>query len=182
MYRRFFYLFLGLLGIACAVHYPYVSDYPITPEIFRARDGNFTGRVPHGWFCSTDDTLAPALAAWLIKDDFSASLSIRELKLDPLTIKNVQNDGLSLLASISCGMNGSGTPFRDNQLQEFSYGDKRYAGYEIGSGTQGRRIVVFSSRGKYYECEIRAMTGTWTPQEMNRLFTIQQSVLASLNF
>jgi hypothetical protein len=182
MYRRFIYLVLAFLGVTCAVHYPYVSDYPLTPEIFRTRDGNLTGRVPQGWFCSTDDTLAPALAAWLIKDDFSAALSLRELKLDPLTMKSVQDDGLSLLASISYGSNGDGTPMHDNQLQEFAYGDKRYVGYEIGSGTQSKRIVVFFSRGKYYECEIKAITGTWTPSEMNRLFTIQQSVLASLNF
>ena len=132
--------------------------------------------------CDCPIPLAPALAAWLIKDDFSAALSLRELKLDPLTTKSVQDDGLSLLASISYGLNGDGTPMRDNQLQEFTYGDKRYVGYEIGSGSQSKRIVVFSSRGRYYECEVRAITGTWTLPEMNRLFTIQQSVLASLNF
>jgi hypothetical protein len=181
MSRRLIFLLLAFLGIACAVHYPYVSDYPLTPEIFRTRDGNLTGHVPQGWFCSTDDTLAPALAAWLIKDDFSAALSIRELKLDALTIKCVQEEGLPLLASISYGMNGDGSSIRDNQLQKFSYGTKQYAGYEIGSGTQTKRIIVFSAHGKYYECEIRVTSGTWTPQEMNRLFTIQQSVLASLN-
>jgi hypothetical protein len=182
MYRRYLYLFLSFLGIACAVHYPYVSDYPLTPEVFRTRDGTLTGRVPHGWFCSTDDTLAPALIAWLIKDDFSAALSIRELKLDPLTMKSVQDEGLALLASISYGMNGDGISMRDDRLQEFSYAHQHYVGYEIGSGIQSRRVVVFSSGGKYYECEIRAISGTWTPPELTRLFTIQQSVLASLKF
>lgn len=182
MRTRLFYLFLCFLAVSCAVHYPYVSDYPLTPEIFRSRDGNLTGRVPHGWFCSLDDTLAPALAAWLIKDDFSAALTFREVKLDPLTVTNVRKEGLSLLASISYGMNGGDGAVSKDRLQEFAYGSKQYVGYEIGTGTRSRRIVVFTSRGKYYECEIKAVTENWAPAEMNRLFTIQQSVLASLNF
>jgi len=180
-YSLLFFVF-SFLGISCAVQLPYVSDYPLTPEIFHTRDGVITGRVPQGWFCSTDDTLAPALTAWLIKDDFTAVLSFRELNLDPATRKNVEHEGLSLLASISLGMNGGDATVKNNKLQEFSYGDKKYSGYELGAGSRCKRIVVFSAGGKYYECEARAANGNWAPPEIKRLFTIQQSVLAALRF
>src|SRR5262249_17273510 len=62
-------LLIVALFMSCAASLPYATDYPLTEQTFRSRDGVFSARVPRGWFSSTGDTLVPALVAWLVKDD-----------------------------------------------------------------------------------------------------------------
>jgi len=174
------FLLLSIILASCAAKIPYNSNYPLTNEWFHSRDGKLGGKVPEGWFTSTEDTLAPALTVWLIKEDFSAVLTIKELKLDQLTIQQVKKEGLELLARLSSRFQTENIPGQTIAPQEFEVRGKKYCSYEIGAGSQRKRMVVFTSGGKYYECEARAMKGIWTATELTRLFITQQTVLSSL--
>ena len=174
------FLLLAFLFISCAASVPYATDYPLTDQIFQSRDGMFSGKIPRGWFSSTDDSLGSALNALLIKEDFSATLTLKELKLDRTAAEQVRKQGLPLLARL-------GSLFRHDialngelKTTEFELKGKKFCSYEQSSRERAGRVIVFVSKGKYYECEVKPAKGQWSAEEMKRMFTMQQTVLASL--
>ncbi|MBI1805793.1 MAG: hypothetical protein HYR76_01925 [Ignavibacteria bacterium] len=173
---------LALLLSSCAASVPYATDYPLTHELFHSRDGMFSGKIPQGWFSTTSDSLAPAVVVSMIKNDFSAVLSVKELKLDRLAAERVAKDGYALLAHLSMGLQDEGSTGGETiDPKEFEVHGRKYGSYEIISGGVWKRIVVFSLRGRFYECESYTVKGNWSADALSRLFSVQQSVLASLS-
>jgi len=142
----------------------------------------FSGRIPYGWFSSTNDTLAQALVVWLLKEDFSAAITIRELILDRLSSKRVQKEGLETLAFISAGFRTSNSNNLKTNPVTFKLNGKEFCSYELITNTIQKRIVVFSLKGKYYECESSPLKMQLSKEEIINLFTIQQTVLSSITF
>ena len=170
----------ALLLSSCAPSIPYATDYPLTQSFFRSRDNLFTGRVPVGWFSSTEDSLAPALTAWLIREDFSATLTIKELRLDRLTEQRIHDDGLKLLATLNGALERHTKQMRE--VWEYRMDGKLFCGYEFESPEAPGRVVVFSAKEKFYACTAQRVTGSWTREDFIMLFRAQQSVLGSLIF
>lgn len=182
MKRNLAAVLLAFILASCAASLPYAIDYPLTRESFRSRDGVLSARVPEGWFSTTSDTLAPSLVAWLIRDDFAATLAVRELKLDRLAASRVEKEGMRLLALISAGMQQEGAKASSPEFREFELRGTKFCGYETGGGIVRKRVVVFSARGKFYECEAQPVKGTWTSADVARVFTAQQTLLWSMTF
>jgi hypothetical protein len=182
---KHFPLTIGLAVIlsSCAGSLPYTTDYPLTNQVFHSRDGVFLGKIPQGWFSSIDDTLAPGLAAWLIRNDFFATLVVKELKLDRITIQQVEKEGLTLLARLSMGFREEIANGRDDiQCKEFEIRGKKFCSFEFAEGGKRTRVVVFAIKGKFYECEAMAVKGQWTVADLAKLFTTQQTFLSSVSF
>ena len=175
---------LSFLFLSCAASLEYSTDYPLTKESFRSRDGMLGGRVPQGWFSINEDTLAPALMAWIVKEDFSATLALKVLQLDSLSALRVEKDGLKLLAHLSFALHNN-NPGNVNQAinpKEFKIHDRKFCSYELNDGTSWKRVVVFATRGKYYECETMSMKQPQSKEEIKDIFTAQQTLLSSLTF
>lgn len=177
-------LLFALLVAGCASSLPYASDYPLTDEVFRSRDGVLAGKVPKGWFSSTDESVAPALLAWIVKEDFSATLALSAIALDAESDRQVGKDGLALLARISFALQRgiSSTASMTAEPREFDLSGKKFCGYEITDGGTRKRIVVFGARGKYYECIAMSSHPGPGADEATRMFNAQQTLLASLSF
>jgi len=156
----------------------------LNPEPFLSRGNFFTGRTPQGWFYASQDTLAEGLVAWVVRQDFGAALAVKELHLDPLTVKRVQKEGLNLLASASLSFQSIETKKLEVDLypKEFTIKNRKYSAYEFSEGVVHKRVIVFSSGGKYFECLATPMKGVWTLEETTRLFSAQQAFVASLVF
>ena len=163
---------------------PYPLDFPLTTEPFLSRRNVFTGRVPQGWFYASEDTLAPSLAAWVVRQDFGASLAVKELHLDPVAEKRIQKEGLTLLASISAAFQTSDKKNADVDVppKEFTIKNRKYCGYEFTEAGMRKRVVVFSAGGHYFECTALPMKGTWSAEDTNALFAAQQAFLTTLTF
>ncbi|HZY10564.1 MAG TPA: hypothetical protein VFF29_05360 [Bacteroidota bacterium] len=176
--------FFSILLASCAASLPYPIDYPLTRETFQSYDGVLRGQVPQGWFVSAGDSLVPDLLVWLIKEDYTTTITIRELKLNGLSEQYVRQKGLSVLANLSYSLlsDKSLTDSHKLDITEFKMGDKEFCSYEIKDAGNQRRIVLFTIGGKYYECEARFLKGKLSETERLRLFTIQQSVLSSMIF
>lgn len=181
MLNRFYSVIFLLLLASCAATLPYATNYPLTQQYFHSSDGSFYGKIPSGWFASTDDTVGKSLTVWLLKEDLSATLTVRELKLDRLSAQKVNKEGISLLAQISVGFHRENTQGTKIEPFEFELRDKRFCSYEILSDAHRVRIVVFSVKGKFFECEACSLKGELSPMELDRLFTVQQTVLASFD-
>jgi len=176
-------LVLAFLCWGCAAHLTYINDYPMSSATFSTHDGLMRGLIPDGWFISREDTLVPTLDAWLVKNDFSASISLRELSVDPATSRKIREDGLEFLAKLS--MKFHDTPEARavlfTQPNVFELKGNKYCEYEIRNLEVHPRIIVFSAGEKYFECEARAAKSGWSEPELHQLFRAQQSVLASLS-
>ena len=116
-----------------------------------------------------------------MKEDFSAALTIQELRLDRITKDQVKKEGLEFLARLSQSLHqDSSSSTIIKPPEEFHLHDMKFCDYELGSPNDRRRIVVFGARGKFYECETVALKKPSSADGFIRLFTIQQSFLASL--
>ena len=182
--KHFFFALAAFLLASCAASLPYSTDYPLTDRTFMSRNGIFSGKVPRGWFSSAEDSIAPALEAWLIRDDFAATLSVKELKLDRTSAREVAERGLQLLAQLSFAMQ-RGISDKASMIvepREFEMGGIKYCSYEVSDTGKRKRVVVFSGKGRYFECEAMAVKGILSPEEIVRMFTAQQTLLSSLVF
>ncbi len=177
MHRYLLLLLLALFLWSCGSSIPYKDDYPMLANRFTAANGLFSGSVPQGWIVS-DDSIAPGLACWLLREDFAASIAMRELHPDKLSRERISHDGLKLLAAISAGFHEDAPVTMEPQ--EFEIRGRKYCSYEIGKSVNRKRLVLFESGGRYFECEAGAVKGEWRPSEINTLFSIQQSVLSSI--
>ena len=176
-------LFLSLVFFSCAAKLPYLLNYPLTQETFRAHDGSFVGLIPKGWFSASGDTLAVSQLAWLVKEDFSAVLTVHELHLDKLSLVRVQQEGLTLLGHISLAAHAENMPSSVIfQPKEFSMNGKKFCGYEIRDKDLQKRVIVFAVNGKFYESEAVPVKGKWGQEETENLFTAQATFLATLAF
>ncbi len=173
-------ILLAFLAAACASSLPYSADYPLSDATFKSRDGVFTGRIPLGWFSSTEDSLAEALTAWLIKEDYSAMLAVKEIKLDDLAARRVKKEGLQLLAHLNALMEGTTQPSAG--LSEFQMMGRSYCSYEFSSAENFSRAVVFVARGRFYACTARTTKGTRSSDDVTGMFRAQQTFLSSLAY
>lgn len=181
MRSSFLSLVSAFILASCAASLPYASDYPLTDRRVVFHDGSISGWIPQGWLVPQDDSLDTVLQAWLVTEDFSATMGVRELILDRLSSARVQSEGMQLLASLTIAMRGDST-LKGIDVHEFELKGRRCAGYEI-TDMEGKRqrIVVFSAQEKFYECSIltahRATTG-----QLSHLFRAQQTFLSTLKF
>ena len=174
--------FLVVVFASCAASLPYGTDYPLSNSIVHSRDGVLSCSIPQGWFSSTEDSLGTKLTIFLMNDDITATLVVKELKLDPLSLQQVELQGLKLLARLSASFHSEDSRIVLPELQEFELRGNKFCSYELSQGENRARVVVFSAKGRYYECEARASHNNWTGEQYTRMFKAQQSLLASLHF
>ena len=181
MRSSFLFLIAAFLLASCSSSIPYTNDYPLTQQRVVFRDGLIAGLIPQGWFASDDDSLASLVEAWLVTEDLSATLGVRELKLDRLSSERVKGEGMQLLASLTIAMNDDLT-LKNSEVHDFEIQGRRYAAYESTSkeGKQ-QRVVVFSAKGKYYECRVLT-SPIATADQLSRLFNAQQTFVSTLRY
>ncbi|MBI5021496.1 MAG: hypothetical protein HZB59_08680 [Ignavibacteriales bacterium] len=175
-------LFIITFLSGCAVKLPYLSTYPLSEQYFHSRDGTFYGNVPVGWFSASDDTLGPAVVVWLLKEDFTCTITVNELKLDHFSRNLIAKDGLDILAKLSAAAYGKDIPDSDFEPMLFRLRAKDFCSYELPKNDETRRIVLFEAKGRYYECTAYKLKGEWSEEDFKNLFTVQQSVLGSIGY
>ena len=175
-------LVLALVVASCAVSLPYSSDYPMTNTFVRSRDGLLDGKIPQGWFSATEDSLGTALTMLLISDATRATLAVKEIKLDRISLRQTQERGLALLARISASSRLAGSGTTASELQEFSLHSNKFCGYELMEGPTRTRVVVFFAKGRYYECEAQGGGKNLNKEQYTLIFSTQQTFLSSLSF
>lgn len=154
----------------------------MTETFVRSRDGFLSGKIPQGWYSGTEDFLGTALTLLLISDAADATLSVKVLVPDQLTAKQLDHAGIELLGRISASSRFDDNETTIPELREFDLKGREYCSYEYTKGIVRQRVVVFISKGRYYECEIRGGKKNWTESDYVRLFRTQQTFLSSLTY
>lgn len=154
----------------------------MSDEPFHSRRGYFSGTIPQGWFSSSDTSVAQSLEVWLLSDDLSAAIIIRELHLDERSRQQVQSEGLEYLAERSKSFFETNSSKIFQQQIEFSIGQMKLYSYEVAVDSLTKRIVVFTNNHHFFECEATPVNKHFDIKQLQKLFSLQQSVLTSLIF
>lgn len=175
-----------LLPAGCA-SVPYESNYPMTDEVVTSLNDDLKLKVPKGWFATTDESNAPNLLVWLVREDYGATMAISEVKADASTRMQLERKGLEALAAISFALKterAKGKAELVTKAKEFKLNDRKFCSYEYS--TDGRktivRVVVFDTGKHLYDFAVAPGEKAGVKVDQQNLFTVQQSVLNSMQW
>jgi hypothetical protein len=179
-------LFSVFLLVGCA-SVPYEANYPMTDEVVKSLNEDIQIKVPKGWFATTDESNAPNLLVWLVREDYGATMAISEIKADADTRRQLERKGLGALAEISFALKSERAKGKAEMLvkpKEFKVDGRKFCSYEYS--TDGRktiiRVVVFDTGKHLYDFAVVPAEKEGGKTDPKNLFVIQQSVLRSLQW
>jgi hypothetical protein len=178
---------IAILFLAGCSSVPYDSNYPMTDEVVKSLNEDVRIKVPKGWFATTDETNAPNLLVWLVREDYGATMAISEIKADANTRRQLERRGLEALASISFALKSERARGKAEMVvepKEFDINGKKFCSYEYSS--DGRktivRVVVFGTGKHLYDFAAVPAEKENVKADRKSLFTTQQSVLHSMRW
>ncbi len=165
--------------------YRYVASAELTKDYVAAKDNSIRVLRPDGWKKTSDPKNAPGIVLWMVREDYSASLSFTPMKMDPALYQTLKNEGLEAVAKVSLSLKeriADDSVTVTQPVELFKVGGRICAGYEyrVGATDPVIRVVVFDAGSRFMECALYPATVSVTPAENRRLFEVQQTVLASL--
>lgn len=172
---------LSVIVISCsaAVTSIYKFDYPMTPERAESLSGNFSAAVPQGWFTAVDNE-CNCRDLWIVRDDYSASISFSVIYMDSLTRAQISGNELEGIADISRDFKRIkfGKNFKEyGDPENFEIDSLKCSAYKyLDENNLPVRVVVFGIKEIYFECSANSTREISAAE----LFTVQNSVIASL--
>jgi hypothetical protein len=165
--------------------YRYVASAELTQDYISSKDGTLRVLRPDGWQKTSDPKNAPSILLWLVREDYSASLSFTPLQMDPALYQTLKKEGIAAVTKVSLSLkerNAEDSVTIVQPVELFKVGDRISAAYEyrVGEAQPVIRVVVFDTGSRFMECTLYPATVAVTPAENRRLFEVQQTVLASL--
>lgn len=157
----------------------YNFDYPLTAEQAHSASGDITVSIPGGWFEALDND-CNCRELWLVKDDYSASISFSVINTDSLTKTGIAKNELAGIAELSRDFKKIkyGEKFREYGTPEnFSVNSIKFYSYQYYAA-EGlpARVVVFKFNDRYFEC-----AANYSSENSGKeLFAVQNSVLVSI--
>ncbi len=135
-------LLFSLLLAGCASA-PRAVDHRFSPEYVTATDGRLRYRLPEGWLNATKDSPSATDIVWLVRSDFAATLSVRELKVDAEARREINRGGLMRLAELTLALeSGERGIHIAREPQSSSTRGKSVCMYEYVTGQPTNRIRV----------------------------------------
>ena len=185
MVRKVVLLAITSLILSACASVPYYSfDYPLTNEVVISTDKTLQSRVPLGWFASKAPSLTPQFLFWLIKEDYSGTIALQEIKVDRFTEQQIKNEGLKLFAEISQSFKRESVDgfFLTKPIEIFTINSKNYCGYEYYSKSyNGRvRVIVLQIGNKYFEVEAIPLSGVWYEKDLKALYNALHAFVNAL--
>jgi len=152
----FFFLLSSLFSLSCSSPHQAAADRPPVPIPYHA-DKAF---VPAGWSAVSDGGKSSPSELLLAKNDGDAAMTLRELKPAESAKSSLSEEDVCVLGNISM-QNKLGADGNDRRILRLpsAIGDgKEFCVYIYSENSLLRRVVVFRSRSKIYEVELRQNT------------------------
>ncbi len=185
-------LLIALLFVHCPATLPpppYDATFPMTREIVTALNGEMSVNIPKDWFATSDEKAAPHLLIWLVSNDYTATITLTEIKASQEVHARLKENGLTSLAMVSLDLKqakATGAFEIVTPPQQFAADGRVFCGYEYTTDnrTTVNRIIVFDTGKRYYELAAVPFPKEGVDQKLGAksLFVIQQSVLSTLRW
>ncbi len=112
--------------------------------------------TPAGWIDVSERALSPDVEYWLLADDNSASLLLKEIQASMSTGTIPETEPILTLAHLSLRLKIAelGAGIRITQVPAVPDSSPRFAMYSYAENGLLRRVVVFRKRSRLYELEL----------------------------
>ncbi|MDP2208635.1 MAG: hypothetical protein Q8K98_07655 [Bacteroidota bacterium] len=174
---------LAILFSFCAGTPYYSYNYPLTSELVNSSDNSLNSLLPSGWFASNDNSHTKIFLFWLIKDDYSGSITLQEIHVDNSTRGRITKEGLKLLGEISNGFKKESADdyYLSKEPELFIMNGKQYCGYEYYADNTSKRVrvVLFQIGEKFYECSAIPLTGVWFDKDLREMYNAMHAFINS---
>lgn len=165
--------------------YRYAPSKNFTNQMIATASKDIAVRLPNDWIEMVDEKNAPNIILWMVRSDYSASISFTPVIMDPVLYQSLARDGLKAVAQVSVSMKRDRakdslrivTPiesFRLNKKEFFAYE------YSFNHGKSLARVVVFDTGKQFVECDMLPAHDSTSVTQTRELFEVQQGVLASM--
>lgn len=167
------------------LNYRYLPSSDLSSQTISPVSKDFSIRIPNHWIEMIDDNNAPNLILWIMKQDYSASISFSPVVMDPALYKALLRDGLKSVANVSLSMKKDRVKSAFQlivPMEKFSFQEKEFYAYEYShdGGKTITRVVVFDSGQRFIECAMLPMKNSFTLEQIKELCATQQGVIASI--
>jgi hypothetical protein len=178
---------ISVFLLAGCASVPYEANYPMTDEVVKSLNEDVQIKVPKGWFATTDESNAPNLLVWLVREDYGATMAISEIKADASTRRQLERKGLEALAEISFALKSERAKGKAEMVvkpREFKVDGRKFCSYEYSTDRRKTivRVVVFDTGKHLYDFAVVPAEKEGVKTDPKNLFIIQQSVLNSMQW
>ena len=173
---------IGLIMFSCGGSSAsvYKSAIQLTKENVHSKISGINVNLPLNWFAA-DDNECNCTDIWLVKNDYSNSISIRKINTDAKTLDDIIKQGIGYAVYLSKMFVKSKLGINyDNFSGEETYNlnGRLLSSYQYNNKVGNKiRVVVFEYEGKFYECEAVSING----KNLDELFCTQNAVMVSIN-
>ena len=171
---------VALCSCSTGINSVSTTNYPLSNEKAYSKTSNIYVDLPDGWFVAEDNE-CNCTDLWIVKDDYSASISFRKINLDEETLNNLSGNKTEKVAGyckifIRTKLGESFDKFFNEET--FHLGEKTFTAFRyVNDKNQTVRAVVFKHYDDFFESD--ALSNGLG--DLNDLFTIQNAVLSTLN-
>lgn len=159
----------------------------MTDEVAKSLNNDLQVNIPKGWFATSDESNAPHLLIWLVREGYGATMAITEIKADANTGRRLEREGLKTLAGISFALKSERAKGKAEMVtkpREFKLRGRKFCSYEYSTdgGKTVVRVVVFNTGKRLYDFSAVPAEKEGVKVDPQHLFIIQQSVLNSMRW
>jgi hypothetical protein len=173
----------GLVVAGCGSP-PYATDYPLQTPYLTAKDGLLRYRIPFGWFDASNGAVGPKTILWILRDDYTASISVNTLAFDADARRGVKGPALFDLARVTMQLTSSAKPTIVLRPPSMAKVDgKEFCWYEYVAlpAMDTVRVALLDSGTNVYE--ITALVAQGGPRATSsEVFSVQSSFLKNLRW
>lgn len=178
---RYWSMICSLLLAGCASA-PRSVEPHFSQEYFTSKGGQLRYKLPGGWLNATNDSPSANTIIWLVRSDFAATLSVKELKIDAETRLEINRRGLSRLAELTLALESSERGISVAQSPQIlplrNMNVCRYE-YLIGYPTNRMRVLLVDTGVTVYEVQV-LMTENIRGENTNEVAAAQDAFVQNL--
>jgi hypothetical protein len=163
---------------------PESSRDEVSREVRRSRDGRLHYVTPAGWFDATADSQAASHIVWVIRNDYGATLTIDEVRVDAAARAAVQEGGLEPLARLLMTLPSGDRPVRALiDPETFERDGKVYCRYEVEvyETRDLLRVVLFRAGERIYSSTL-VVPAAVRERSADQLLEAQTAFLGSVSW
>lgn len=150
------FVVLPALIVGCSTAPP-LSRSHFGTEYFPSRNSELRFRIPEGWLNATNDSSSATAIIWLIRNDYEATISVRDVGIDGETRREITRSGLKRIADLTLALvaNERGVSVTDLPRTEVLGSETtcRYS-YTTGGSNDRVRVILLDTGSKVYEVSL----------------------------
>lgn len=173
----------ALLAAGCSSVSPTTAPSLLHQPYFLARDGAVRYRLPAGWFDATAESQGTDRAVFLVRGDYSGTLTLHQVHVDAAARRDLSQVGLLQIARLTASLeSGSKSGMIVREPEAVRINGQEACTYEVEYSTGDRvRTVLVDTGERLYA--VAALVNTGAPAAARRdIFAAQQAFVAALRW